>query len=379
MKSGKSYDKTVCVKTDEAKKEAWGKTEAARSDAAKAKQEAAAAAQQQRVGTATAALNDPETADPLAFADAVGRLTVSELQALKREAGVKGGRLKGELQQKLIERFKERLAEARVNGAPPAAEPPPVVPPTAPPVLPANVRVSADTAATSKRVDRLLGEDAAPELLAAAANAGPGATVTARESRFAGGAVAVDTAGDGYYATRQLYRKGGELMAYNSNFRIKMKPNPDHDPAAPPGDPRAEQWVQENPAVNGTELLANQVRALRALGATKINTHAARYDTDNPNYAMNGYYTWPRLGYDAALPRDKYNRLPPDLKAQVDANPTGSAKRRSVLGLMTTKAGRDWWKANGDDLDMEFDLKDGSLSMRTLEAYLAERAARKAA
>jgi hypothetical protein len=64
----------------------------------------------------------------------------------------------------------------------------------------------------------------------------------------------------------------------------------------------------------------------------------------------------------------------------VASNPTASDRKPSVLDLMTTQAGRDWWQKNGVWLNNAvFDLTDNSLSLRTNAAYAAEQAAERAA
>jgi hypothetical protein len=100
------------------------------------------------------------------------------------------------------------------------------------------------------------------------------------------------------------------------------------------------------------------------LGVDRIETVAARGPEGN------GYYTWPRFGYDASL----------DLASTVDYKAVESALPQSLKGaarvsdLMATEEGRAWWKANGDTIHMTFDLQEGSLSRRVWEAYKAEKA-----
>lgn len=107
----------------------------------------------------------------------------------------------------------------------------------------------------------------------------------------------------------------------------------------------------------GARIFGNAVDALRASGFDSIETHAA-----GPGGGFNGYYTWPRFGYDGEIPQRFRAKLPPELS---------SATRLS--DLMQTPAGRAWWKANGGDVDVSFDLAPGSLSSRALRGYLAEK------
>ncbi len=94
----------------------------------------------------------------------------------------------------------------------------------------------------------------------------------------------------------------------------------------------------------------------------------------NPrNKDMNGYYTWPRLGYDQSI--RKPNGQPYyDLQEAVERFP----EAKSVQDILSTPEGREWWKANGQELtDTRFDLTPGSRSMQILDAYLEEKAAAK--
>lgn len=107
----------------------------------------------------------------------------------------------------------------------------------------------------------------------------------------------------------------------------------------------------------GSRVFTTQVRAMRAAGVNRITTEAAR-SVRGAEVAMNGYYTWPRLGYDAALPSYTISALPVNLSTST-----------RVSDLMTTQEGRDWWRQNGQSTDMEFDLTAGSLSNQVLDAY----------
>lgn len=111
----------------------------------------------------------------------------------------------------------------------------------------------------------------------------------------------------------------------------------------------------------GTKVFSSQVDFLASKGFASIECEAVRGPT------ANGYYTWPRLGYDMSL-KDE---------------PAGKAAKEkfgaeTILDLMSTPQGRDWWKTNGDTLfGAKFDLKPGSRSRQILEDYQKERSARK--
>jgi len=114
-----------------------------------------------------------------------------------------------------------------------------------------------------------------------------------------------------------------------------------------------------------TKVFSDQVKAASKLGFSYIETSAAgSYKAE-----LNGYYTWPRLGYDKTI-----------------ANITSEHTQKSILNkfpdakklsdLMKTKEGREWWKVNGSGLEMTFDLKEGSLSRKVLDAYVKEKKSR---
>jgi len=114
----------------------------------------------------------------------------------------------------------------------------------------------------------------------------------------------------------------------------------------------------------GSKIFSDQVEALQEKGFTRIETWAAR------GPGMNGYYTWPRLGYDQPISEFRDRRTRERIwKAFPDA--------KSVLDIMATPEGRDWWKKHGTNMrSAKFDLTPGSRSLRTLAEYKAERAAR---
>jgi hypothetical protein len=106
----------------------------------------------------------------------------------------------------------------------------------------------------------------------------------------------------------------------------------------------------------GTQVLAQQVRHSAKMGVSEIKANA------NRSSLTNGYYTWPRLGYDGDLSGRQIRRL----KA-------AGFEAEKVSDLMKTKEGREWWKNYGDSFDAKFDLSDGSQSRRVLDAYVEQR------
>ena len=99
----------------------------------------------------------------------------------------------------------------------------------------------------------------------------------------------------------------------------------------------------------GTELFARQVDKAVEHGFTSFETQAVRDD----EIGLNGYYTWPRLGYDTEIGDHK------------------------LSDMMRTKEGREEWRKEGDTIYLSFDLREGSLSRRILDAYRAAKASKR--
>lgn len=117
----------------------------------------------------------------------------------------------------------------------------------------------------------------------------------------------------------------------------------------------------------GADLFSKQVEAASSAGITEIRCHAACEDSDGKR-AFNGYYSWPRMGYDQPLEGEGVY--------EADAKIYNKAKEefpgaKTVLDIMETEEGRSWWKKNGTDmLAAKFDLSEGSRSMKIHQAYI---------
>jgi hypothetical protein len=112
----------------------------------------------------------------------------------------------------------------------------------------------------------------------------------------------------------------------------------------------------EAPAGLGTRIMAHQVREAARLGVAYIELTAVRGPW------ANGYYTWPRLGYNAPLPDALAATLPPDLR---DA--------RDLEGLFDRTGGAQWWREYGQTIEVRFELTPRSASIRRFRRYLLER------
>jgi GNAT superfamily N-acetyltransferase len=141
---------------------------------------------------------------------------------------------------------------------------------------------------------------------------------------------------------RRFARQGDYLVCHNDVFEVRQD--------------------YQNQGI-GADVFTRQAEALSAVGFDYIQCYAAR------GKEYNGYYTWPRFGYDqtlASLARDN-PRIVEEVKNEFpDAN--------SILDVMSTAEGREWWRENGTDLPRaKFDLDPADRSMRVLTAYAAAR------
>lgn len=106
----------------------------------------------------------------------------------------------------------------------------------------------------------------------------------------------------------------------------------------------------------GLRVLAKQVAQARILGIDRISTLAAR------NSSMNGYYTWPRYGFDGPLEEGHIFDLPEKFQGA-----------EYVSDLMESEEGRQYWREYGDSIRVSFDLAPDGYSMHVLQNYLETR------
>lgn len=105
----------------------------------------------------------------------------------------------------------------------------------------------------------------------------------------------------------------------------------------------------------GSMSLRDQVKEAVSQGFDRLETFAVREDEGN------GYYTWPRNGFDGPIPEHLRNILPKELSSL-----------RNVQELFRTQAGKDWWRIHGDSVFLKFDLKKDSEGIKLLSNYLEE-------
>lgn len=130
----------------------------------------------------------------------------------------------------------------------------------------------------------------------------------------------------------------------------------------------------------GAKMLLHQARSAQAFGIRSISTDAAGYgkayarDAGRREDSFNGYYTWPRLGYDGKIGKDARERYRDRLTQILGKDPNDA----TISELISTKEGREFWKQHGTREYLHFDPTHGSRSMRALEAYVDEKSAQQA-
>jgi hypothetical protein len=106
----------------------------------------------------------------------------------------------------------------------------------------------------------------------------------------------------------------------------------------------------------GLQMFYRQVRNAAARGVAWIEALAGRRSDEN------GYYTWPRYGFDCPLPASLRRRLP-----------VGLELASTLLDAMSCVEGREWWQQHGTAVRVRFDLAAGSRSQRALAEYVRAR------
>ena len=138
---------------------------------------------------------------------------------------------------------------------------------------------------------------------------------------------------------RYLYRnEQGELVIKNALFKL----------------------LEYAPDGLGRDAFVRQVIGARALGVDHLETFAAG-SKDTPGW--NGYYTWPRFGFNASLTDDEKRLLQflPGFRGVRDLND------------VILRGGETWWKAAGDGRNMVFHLDGRRRSVKILLLYLREK------
>jgi hypothetical protein len=145
-----------------------------------------------------------------------------------------------------------------------------------------------------------------------------------------------DPAGAAYRGYFYVRRAAGHLVVINDGFHIPLR------------------HLQRRGL--GLHVVQRQVAVAAALGVARIELLAGRRREEN------GYYTWPRFGFEGVLPALLRRMLPVDLRGA-----------RTVLDLMECEKGRAWWRENGVTIGARFELAAGSRSRAALDRYVRTR------
>lgn len=271
-----------------------------------------------------------------AFAQSLAGHTVQEINEIKKALGIKASGAKLQLAKKIAERAlknpqaKEEQVKSNLPSIPEEER------------LDNRGKVQFKNERAEKIWKETMGDiplDRLPSLLGM--NDGESSLEVSKE----GNAVQINVSNPRYDALRYFEKRGEELVC--KNYSIEVKPE------------YREKGL-------GSEIFTNQVRELQKNGFSYIEADLSRAE------GMNGYYTWPRLGYDAPLSSalSEYGDeedFAKDIRKLFPGTET-------ILDLMSTQEGREWWKKNGVSIDKgRFDLTSGSRSLQVLEAYQKEK------
>lgn len=105
----------------------------------------------------------------------------------------------------------------------------------------------------------------------------------------------------------------------------------------------------------GVRSIATEMRMALHLGIPAVSCLAA----GGPGDALNGYYAWAVLGFNADLTPQDIQALPPDFVGC-----------RSLNDLMLRRGGAAYWRAKGHGGFLTFDTEPGSTSWVILSEYM---------
>ncbi|WP_343629379.1 hypothetical protein [Roseateles sp.] len=116
----------------------------------------------------------------------------------------------------------------------------------------------------------------------------------------------------------------------------------------------------------GPRSVAIELLEAKSFGSiSKVIVHAVGdRSTWTGSNAMNGYYVWPLIGFNAPLPERL--REHPEL-------PSCCRGIETMAGLMSTCEGERFWLEHGESIRLEFSLADGSESWTRFHHYVGQR------
>ncbi len=130
----------------------------------------------------------------------------------------------------------------------------------------------------------------------------------------------------------------------------------------------------------GAEMLTRMAETASENGLREISLHAA----GGPGRTLNGYYTWPTLGFneslesmssDVGMIRQLMGRLAAGrLEAFIKSIRENFPQAIDIQDVLKAENGKEWLKNNGSDLyNAVFDLRPGSASFQCLYQYLEKK------
>lgn len=188
------------------------------------------------------------------------------------------------------------------------------------------------------------------QVLSQSAGALEGSTVVMMGGR---GGVHMEVHDDRYRAVTSVQRSAeGDLYLENWNFQV---------------------FPHERGRGLGTEIIKTQIDAAHQMGARGIVVHSIgdwkRRETHN------GYYTWPRMGFDGDLPRDWQSRM---MATGLTEIPEQFSQASRVSDFFKKPEGRELWKRHGFPMELAFDVQPGSLSRKVFDNYYSAQTRRQA-
>lgn len=214
------------------------------------------------------------------------------------------------------------------------------------------------TGATEERMRQLLGlpEGEDPKhVLADLAGAGGIATSLASLSISVdgyGGRYSVSVTGSGTHIRNMsrtiTFRDGAPYSLSNDHFKLAS--------SAPKG--------------MGLKMFATQVGAGLKYGFKHISVSAAGSGPWRDGQ-YNGYYVWPRFGYDGAFSSSYFERMPRHIQDKIrEIRPSAPSGLRFLDVMMAGEEARKWWKDNGTSSSLKFKLGAQSRSVQYLTDYV---------
>lgn len=210
---------------------------------------------------------------------------------------------------------------------------------------PKNIQLTKDKKYKEKVAQDTLGFKPTPENLASAMGLPDGSSITVKAEELPSGYryksnVECEARGEGFGVTRRFtIDKNGKKVCRNV-------------------------LITSEGGGLGTKIFTAQVRDLASKGFDAITCHAeGHYQEGDGGFV--GYKVWPKFGYDGEL----------DEKHKEGLKQAGEqfSKVETLQELYAMPGGKEAWEKYGSGIELSFDLKPGSKSMKILDAYLAAK------